>query len=80
MSKGSWQRPYDKKKFDDNWDRIFKKVNEGKKEDGCVTYETYGDYEEFDSEEEMVNRITGQDYEDYEAWRDRAEEENDSGC
>lgn len=25
MSKGSWKRPiHDKKKFDDNWDKIFK--------------------------------------------------------
>jgi hypothetical protein len=25
MSKGSKQRPVDKKKFDDNWDKVFKK-------------------------------------------------------
>ena len=57
MSKGSWQRPYDKKKFDDNWDRIFRKK---------------------EVEEEIEERCI--DYEDYEAWRDRAEEEVDSGC
>ena len=28
MSKGSRQRPVNKKKFDDNWDRIFKKKKE----------------------------------------------------
>ena len=57
MSKGSWQRPYDKKKFDDNWDRIFRKK---------------------EVEEEIEERCI--DYEDYEAWRDRTEEENNSGC
>lgn len=42
MSKGSWQRPYDKKKFDDNWDRIFRKKEvEEEIEERCVDYEDY---------------------------------------
>jgi hypothetical protein len=42
MSKGSRQRPYDKKKFDDNWDRIFKKDEADKEtEERCVDYEDY---------------------------------------
>ena len=31
MSKGSKQRPTDKKKFDENWDRIFGKKKDKKK-------------------------------------------------
>ena len=30
MGKGSRQRPVDQKKFDDNWDKIFKKKKEKK--------------------------------------------------
>jgi hypothetical protein len=42
MSKGSWQRPYDKKKFDDNWDRIFRKKEvEEEIEERCIDYEDY---------------------------------------
>ena len=42
MSKGSWQRPYDKKKFDDNWDRIFRKKEvEEEIEERCTDYEDY---------------------------------------
>ena len=32
MSKGSKQRPVDKKKFDDNWDKVFKKNKQKNKQ------------------------------------------------
>ena len=32
--KGDWQRPHNKEKFNDNYDKIFKKEEE-KKEEGC---------------------------------------------
>jgi len=44
MSKGSWYRPYDTKKYSDNWDKIFKKKEDEEKQEGCVNYEL--DYED----------------------------------
>ncbi len=34
MTKGSKQRPYDRDKFNDNFDRIFSKPNRSRKKDG----------------------------------------------
>ena len=52
MSKGSWQRPYDKKKFDDNWDRIFRKKEvEEEIEERCIDYEDYESWRDTGEEE-----------------------------
>jgi len=58
MSKGSTQRPTNKKKFDDNWDRIFKE----KKSDTtlsrhyCQTERSSGNGKESDEVEEEPKR------------------------
>ena len=55
MSKGSWQRPYDKKKFDDNWDKIFKdKDTEKEHEERCIDYTDYEQLER-DKQDEGVS-------------------------
>ena len=54
MGKGSRQRPYDKKKFEDNWDRIFNKKPVRMKypsmkeseTGGFVAYDEYKELEE----------------------------------
>ena len=71
MSKGSWQRPYDKKKFEDNWDRIFRKKEQKEALDELTRI--WEDFEQ-ETEEGCV------DYEDYETWRSGTEEEDDTGC
>jgi hypothetical protein len=52
MSKGSWYRPYDTKKYSDNWDKIFSKKKDEEKQDGCVRYEV--DEEQLERDKELI--------------------------
>lgn len=52
MSKGSWYRPYDRKKYDNNWDKIFNKKKDEEKQDGCVRYVV--DEEQLERDKELA--------------------------
>ena len=65
MSKGSRQRPYDKKKFEDNWDKIFGELKT------ALSNATHGPIDEPCTHLETCNQCHAETYK----WR-KAYEEN----